>query len=97
MKLWMRCYSHLKVSQEREGRGWQLLRDVLGWHTLVAEEGCMWDISDWRWMYNTAFVLPFMPDDDTFRSRMYWPEKDLHHKIGAYSAVPLWPSTSVFP
>ena len=49
MKLLMRRYKHVQNPGEREGLSWQLPRDILAWLTLVAEEGCVWDVIDWEW------------------------------------------------
>jgi hypothetical protein len=84
MKVLMRRYSHLKVPQEREGRGWQVPRDVLTWHILIAEEGRIWEAGK----VDTAFILRFVANDDASRPRIYWLAKDLHHSMGTYPAVP---------
>jgi hypothetical protein len=87
MTLLMRHYSLVKAPQKREGQGWQLRRDVLTWHTLVAEEGCTWDVIDWEWVCSIPFVLCFVEDKDKSRRRIYLLDKDLH-KMGTYPAVP---------
>lgn len=43
MKVSAPPYRPVKDFQEREGRRWQLPRDFLAWHTLIAEEGNIWE------------------------------------------------------
>jgi hypothetical protein len=83
----MRHYTLVKAPQERDGQGWQLPRDVLAWHTLVAKEGCTWDVIDWECVCSTAFVLPIVEDKDKSLRRIYLLDKD-PYKMGTYLAVP---------
>ena len=88
MKVFMSRYSHRKVPQGREGRGWQVPRDVLTWHILIAEEEGIWEVIDWAGVVDTAFVLQFVANDDASRPRIYWLAKNLHYAMGTYPAVP---------